>query len=437
MAKKKTLPTRKALIAKLDRTFSKYIRLRDTHGGEYFRCISCGKIKTKDKADCGHFFSRRRLSVRWDEKNCHAECSHCLTPDALILTKDLTWVKLGDIKTGDRIFAFDEHRGNKLSRHWKEGIVTHIHREVQDVFRVELDNGDVLKTTAEHKWLARQNGKDGFTWVSTQDLWVNDHNLKGLKKTGPHTENTTSVVCKPILQIHHDTSYESGWLAGMIDADGHLCQQNINNPDGTVRYGFRIGIAQSETYPKLCTEIVRLLEKFTNNRKPCRQFMQRKSGSFNSTVQTWQFIVTGTNIEKIHFLMKVRPNKMSKLDINKLGCIRSRYDTKVKSITPIGKNEIVVMETDTHTFIANGYAMHNCNRFDSEHLLYYRENLIKKIGEKEFEALEIRANQTSKISDFEIDALNTHYNNLIKLLEKTQKSAERQYNRMRKKDNSN
>lgn len=153
MAKKKTLPTRKALIAKLDRTFSKYIRLRDTHGGEYFRCISCGKIKTKDKADCGHFFSRRRLSVRWDEKNCHSECAAC-------------------------------------------------------------------------------------------------------------------------------------------------------------------------------------------------------------------------------------------------------------------------------------------NRFDSEHLLYYRENLIKKIGQKEFEALEVRANQTSKISDFEIDALNTHYNNLIKILEKTQKSAERQYNRMRKKDNS-
>lgn len=153
MKKKKTLPTRKALIAKLDRTFSRYIRLRDTHGGEYFRCISCGKIKPKEKADCGHFFSRRRLSVRWDEKNCHSECAAC-------------------------------------------------------------------------------------------------------------------------------------------------------------------------------------------------------------------------------------------------------------------------------------------NRFDSEHLLYYRENLIKKIGQKEFEALEVRANQTSKISDFEIDALNTHYKNLIRLLEKTQKSAERQYNRMRKKDNS-
>ena len=153
MAKKKTLPTRKALIAKLDRTFSRYIRLRDTHGGEYFRCISCGKIKPKENADCGHFFSRRRLSVRWDEKNCHAECAAC-------------------------------------------------------------------------------------------------------------------------------------------------------------------------------------------------------------------------------------------------------------------------------------------NRFDSEHLLYYRENLIKKIGQKEFEALEVRANQTSKISDFELDTLNNHFGNLIKLLEKTQKSAERQYNRMRKKDNS-
>lgn len=77
MAKKKKLASRASLIKKLDRTFSKFIRLRDSHGSEFFRCISCGKIKPIEKADCGHFFSRRRFSVRWDEKNAHAECAFC------------------------------------------------------------------------------------------------------------------------------------------------------------------------------------------------------------------------------------------------------------------------------------------------------------------------------------------------------------------------
>lgn len=66
------------LKAKLDKIFSQYIRLRDAlPGGEYFRCISCGKIKKISQADCGHFISRYHLSTRFDEDNCHAECKYC------------------------------------------------------------------------------------------------------------------------------------------------------------------------------------------------------------------------------------------------------------------------------------------------------------------------------------------------------------------------
>ena len=75
------------------------------------------------------------------------------------------------------------------------------------------------------------------------------------------------------------------------------------------------------------------------------------------------YLVTGTNVEKIQFLQKVRPMKISKIDIDKLGRMKSKYDTHVKSIRYLGEMEIVIMETDSHTFIANGYAMHNCNRF--------------------------------------------------------------------------
>lgn len=43
----------------------------------YFRCISCGQIKPFEQADCGHYFSRKHLSTRFDEDNCHAECRYC------------------------------------------------------------------------------------------------------------------------------------------------------------------------------------------------------------------------------------------------------------------------------------------------------------------------------------------------------------------------
>ena len=66
-------------VRKLDDVFSLYIRLRDSkpYGFKAFRCISCGKIKPFEQADCGHYFSRRHMATRFDEENCHCECRAC------------------------------------------------------------------------------------------------------------------------------------------------------------------------------------------------------------------------------------------------------------------------------------------------------------------------------------------------------------------------
>ena len=65
------------LVAKLDKVFSLYIRLRDTMPTGCFKCISCGQIKPYEQADCGHYFSRRHMATRFDEYNCNAECRSC------------------------------------------------------------------------------------------------------------------------------------------------------------------------------------------------------------------------------------------------------------------------------------------------------------------------------------------------------------------------
>lgn len=69
--------TRKQLIAKLDKVFSKYIRQRDLLKDNTFRCCSCGQIKPYEQADCGHFINRRWLATRWREDNCHSQCRSC------------------------------------------------------------------------------------------------------------------------------------------------------------------------------------------------------------------------------------------------------------------------------------------------------------------------------------------------------------------------
>lgn len=75
-AKKSNLSS---LVKKLDKEFSLFIRLRDSKafGFKAFKCISCGQIKPFEKADCGHYYSRVKMSTRFDEDNAHAECSAC------------------------------------------------------------------------------------------------------------------------------------------------------------------------------------------------------------------------------------------------------------------------------------------------------------------------------------------------------------------------
>lgn len=92
-----TVKKKPDLIAKLDKVFSRYIRLRDTMPNGYFRCISCGKIKPYKQADCGHYHSRRHMATRFDEDNAHAECRACnrFSADHLIQYEKNIITKIG------------------------------------------------------------------------------------------------------------------------------------------------------------------------------------------------------------------------------------------------------------------------------------------------------------------------------------------------------
>jgi hypothetical protein len=69
------------LKKKLDKIFSEYIRKRDSDYRGFCKCISCSKEYPAfgGKIHAGHLFSRRYLSIRYDEKNVNAQCSYCNT----------------------------------------------------------------------------------------------------------------------------------------------------------------------------------------------------------------------------------------------------------------------------------------------------------------------------------------------------------------------
>lgn len=98
--KGKKIPSKPALVKKLDTVFSKFIRLRDTKqwNFKYGRCISCGRVLPFDKLQCGHYHSRTHMNTRFDERNCNAECVSCniFSADHLIGYRENLIKKIGE-----------------------------------------------------------------------------------------------------------------------------------------------------------------------------------------------------------------------------------------------------------------------------------------------------------------------------------------------------
>ena len=70
---KQDLMTLSDYLKLAQQVFNKFIRLRDKDKP----CISCGN-KLGSKYDCGHFYSAGgHWSVRFDERNCSAQCVNC------------------------------------------------------------------------------------------------------------------------------------------------------------------------------------------------------------------------------------------------------------------------------------------------------------------------------------------------------------------------
>jgi hypothetical protein len=123
----------------------------------------------------------------------------CLTPDHRVLTSDLLYVPLGDIKIGNTLVSFDEMpgQGGKRSRRYKTGTVEAIKRDYADCFEVTLGTGKIFKVTADHLWLTRKQGTT-TGWLRTDQLVLNN--------------GRTHV---PILLDEWTPScdYDSGWLS--------------------------------------------------------------------------------------------------------------------------------------------------------------------------------------------------------------------------------
>ncbi len=123
------------LKKKLDKIFSEYIRLRDSDYKGNCKCISCGKEAPAfgGSTHAGHLFSRRYLSIRFDEKNVNAQCSYCNT---FLSGNQIKAARGVENKWGEGTVANLEsrmHVTTKLSRIDYEEAIENIKRKIKEL----------------------------------------------------------------------------------------------------------------------------------------------------------------------------------------------------------------------------------------------------------------------------------------------------------------
>lgn len=136
----------------------------------------------------------------------------CHDPNMRVLTADLRWVRIDDLRVGDKVVSVDEHTpgGKGHHRRMRRAVVQGKRDVYAEAFRLKMSNGETLIATATHRYLGkRREGYPETAWRSVESLRIGD---------------SIRYVTKP----WGESNYEDGWMAGFMDGEGHMAGRNLS-----------------------------------------------------------------------------------------------------------------------------------------------------------------------------------------------------------------
>lgn len=284
----------------------------------------------------------------------------CFSEQMRVLSSNMSWVLIKDVKIGDELVACDEEglycsegHTKKSARKFRTAIVEHVELFEKNAFEVLFDNGARLEVTDDHRMLCKKRGGCEAQWRHVRDFIIGDE---------------VRVALRP--PDYKTLSHEDGWFSGIIDGEGSARltgakRISVHQVDGTIlkrmkKYFDDIGMPYKEVidYRTRCGQRNKLGDKPVHrldiHRLPylMELFIRCKPTRF--THDKWY---------EGHEL----PGKAAQGGIKPWA--------KVVSIKPLGIKRVVDLQTSTKTFICEGLVSHNSTYVQAR---YFHKTITNK-----------------------------------------------------------
>jgi hypothetical protein len=277
----------------------------------------------------------------------------CLGAGHKVLLASLKWRNIEDIKLGDKVVALDEHivGGSGCARKMRTATVTGLYSSIAPTMKVTLANGQRFTCTPHHRFLASRkyahSRRAKLSWVEAKDLTTN------------HVLRTFT----PLWQEHK--TFEDGWFGGLIDGEGSMASAS--------RSGVACCVAQAGG-----AVFDSVKDYLSKNNYPYRVEADYRKASDTSKLGNkivFKACISDTG-ELFRLIGTTRPKRFinydwwsgKELPNNRHTC---GHDVAVVSVEPSVDQMVYDIETDTHTYVADGFCSHNTAV--SRTLLVHRE----------------------------------------------------------------
>lgn len=248
---------------------------------------------------------------------------YCLAPSTRVLTTDLYWKAIGDVQVGESLIGFDE----ELSRSgtYRHASVQSTRTFMKACMRIQMSNGAEVIASHDHQWVV---GGGGGTWKRRARKWVHTNDLKVGDQIG--------YFCDP---WECATSYEAGYLSGILDGEGYVAKAG------------KVGFAQR---PNAC--LARCEEILANY-----PLLYKRRSRPKDDVQALEFYGPKGGLRALGIFRP--PRLLQHADVLWTGKrLWSSITPRVfvTAVEDVGVQEVVAVQTSSHTFIAEGFLSHNC-----------------------------------------------------------------------------